>query len=302
MIYRMLEYMFPFSYIILVIGVILGTVFTCACIGIFSSILIFLCIFFGIIKITPLIELCKNLINLVLPNTLKTIEENIYKSYQAIGDLEPGRYIFMWHPHGAFSSSMFFHTATNITNWPSQLRNTKSVALNLIQWFPFLKELSQEINVVFSNYHSMKSTLERGESIAVSAGGMREMLYEHTALLKRRRGIFKMALETGTPLVPVISVGDTRLWEIVKLPVWIQDILEPYDLCIPIPTLKSIQKCLGILQYPLKDPIHSIIGEPILVPKHENPKESDIDDLRSRYIEALQKMYLKETGEELKIA
>ena len=145
----------------------------------------------------------------------------------------------------------------------------------------------------------MKRALEAGDSFSVSAGGMREMLYENTSLLSKRRGIFKMALETGTPLVPVISVDDNRLWNIVDIPARIQDSLKPYDLCLPVPTLKSVYKWLGILQNPLKDPMQSIIGTPILVEKIVAPSESDIAELRSKYIGALQEMYKAETGNEL---
>jgi 1-acyl-sn-glycerol-3-phosphate acyltransferase len=162
-----------------------------------------------------------------------------------------------------------------------------------------MNEIFSELHIIPSDYHVMKGTLEAGESFSVSAGGMREMLYENTSLLSKRRGIFKMALETGTPLVPVISVDDNRLWKTVDMPGWIQDALKPYDMCIPVPTLKSVYKWLGMLRNPLKDPIRSIIGTPILVEKAVAPSESDIAELRRKYIDALQKMYKTETGNEL---
>ena len=111
-----------------------------------------------------------------------------------------------------------------------------------------------------------------------------------------------MALETGTPLVPVISLGDTKLWEIVKIPDCIQDILEPYDICVPIPTFKSLWKSIGLLQNPLKDPILTVIGEPIAVQQVELPTDAQIAELRSKYIGSLKQMYKKETGRDLTIA
>jgi len=299
----MLEHIFPFSYVALLIGLLVGIGFTVACVGLFSAIVIFVCISIGMIKIMPLVRFSNNIFNMLLPNSLNHLESNIKQSYKVLGNtsLEEGKYIYMWHPHGAFSSSMFFHTVTNLTSWPRQLKGIRCVALNMIHMFPFMKEIFEEFNIVPSNYHDMKTALA-DHSISVSAGGMREMLYEHTVLVARRRGIFKMALETGTPLVPVISVGDTKLWELVKIPDWIQDMLEPYDICVPIPTIKSAFKCIGILQNPLKDPIVSVIGEPIPVTPIDNPKESDISELRSKYIEALKQMYKKETGADLIIA
>jgi len=146
----------------------------------------------------------------------------------------------------------------------------------------------------------MKAAL-KDHSISLCPGGMREMLYEDTAILERRRGIFKLALETGTPLVPVISKGESDLTKIVELDDWLQDFLKPYDACIPIPTWKSFTKIMGLTQNPLKDPVFTVIGEPIEVQKIEEPSEQDILELKKKYIDSLKKMYKKEMGKELKI-
>lgn len=273
-------------------------------VGIFSTFVIAVCICIGMIKIMPLIKLITRIINVILPGALSTMEGNLRKSYTISGnlDLPSDRYIYMWHPHGMFSSSMFFHTSTGITNWPSHLRHTKCVSLNSIKWLPFTNEIFEEYGAIFSDYHTMKETLEEGYSIAVSPGGMREMLYEDTVLLNHRRGIFKMALETGTPLVPIITSGDNKLWELIDIPGYIQDMLKPYDICIPIPTLKSLTKSLALLYSPLKDPVNSILGEPIMLEKIESPTEDDIRTLREKYISILKEMYTKELGRELKVA
>jgi 1-acyl-sn-glycerol-3-phosphate acyltransferase len=147
----------------------------------------------------------------------------------------------------------------------------------------------------------MKAALKEG-SISLSPGGMREGLYKDTTLLSRRRGIFKMALETGTPLVPIVSRGYEQISQCIDLPSWIQDYLEPYDMCFFIPTWKTIMRCLGIAQYPLKDPVFSVIGEPMLVEKVEVPTEEQISELREKYCEALKSMYKKEIGRELTVA
>ena len=110
-----------------------------------------------------------------------------------------------------------------------------------------------------------------------------------------------MALETGASLVPIISVGEDELCQIVEIPSWIQDFFEKYDACICIPTLKSVVKLISIFVRPLKDPVVSLMGAPIVVPKKEMPSEKDIADLRSRYIKELKEFYKKETGKTLEI-
>jgi len=266
-----------------------------------------ICIWLGMIRIMPLIRLCKRVVNAFFPDQLEEIQKNIGTSFviknpEAIPE---GRHIYMWHPHGVFCTSHFFHIGTKFTNWGrSGIRGT---ALSSLLWLPFMKEFFEELDAVPTDYFSMKAALESDSgsgsgsgSISVAPGGMREMLHEGSTILSRRRGIFKMALETGTPLVPVLSINEDSLCSIIEIP-WIQDWLEPYDMCISIPTLKSVYKLLSLLHTPLKDPIISVVGSPLAVNKVEVPSETQISELRERYIAALKKLYLAEMGKELKI-
>jgi len=165
---------------------------------------------------------------------------------------------------------------------------------------PFADECIRELlDVLYSDYESMKQALLKNTSISLYPGGMREMLHEDSVLLSRRRGIFKMALETGTPLVPIVSIGETRIFQMYSLPQWIQDVFKPYDACIGIPTLKTIRKYINMVWNPLKDPIISVIGDPILIEKVESPTEMQISELRSKYIETLKRMYKQEVGKDL---
>jgi len=300
----MIDLIYPYSYITIWLGVLLGIGFTAACAGLFSAALIIICISLGMIRIMPLFTFINRIFRASMPTEISRIEHNINESFKMIGNIEAlqeeGHYIFMWHPHGVFPTSFYFHTASPFTDSPIPIKLSKTVAFSNLQWFPFTTEIFHETNIIPSDYHEMKNTLKEG-SISLSPGGMREMIYEDTALLLRRRGIFKMALETGTPLVPIISKEEAQLFKAIDIPEWIQDTLKPYDLCIPIPTWKTVSRFLGILHNPLKDPVYSVIGEPIPVEKNENPSEEDISKLREKYIEILKVMYKKEIGRDLKI-
>jgi len=299
----MIDLIYPYSYISIWIGVLLGIGFTAACVGLFSTMFILICISLGMIRIMPLFTFINRIFRASMHTEISRLENNIKESFKMTGNthaLEGGHYIFMWHPHGVFPTSLYFHTASSLTDAPIAIKESKTVAFSNLQWLPFTTEIFHETNIIPSEYHDMKNALKEG-SISLSPGGMREMLYKDTALLLRRRGIFKMALESGTPLVPVISRDEAEIFKAVDLPEWIQDILKPYDLCIPIPTWKTISRFLGILHNPLKDPLYSVIGEPILVEKVEIPTEQQISKLREKYIEALKLMYKKEIGRELNI-
>ena len=292
----MLEHTFPLSYMAISLGFLLGLGFTSFFISFVSASIIFVLASMGVIRILPIINLCKRISKKLIPEELDNIEENIRKSYRVSGDLKEGKYIYMWHPHGIYATTLFFHNFTNYTDWPSHLRNIRVVVSSYVQWIPFTMELFEVYNAVPSDYFSMKKALEEGSSISVSAGGMREMLYKDTAIISKRRGIFKMALETGTPLVPIVSVGEEKIWELAKIPPWVHKLLEPYDACVAIPTFKSFLRYTGILQNPLKDPVRTVIGQPIPVEKKDMPTEADISNLRSTYIIALKALYKKESG------
>ena len=54
------------------------------------------------------------------------------------------------------------------------------------------------------------------------------------------------------------------------------------------------------MKYPLKDPVISVLGQPLPVKQIENPTNKDIDDLREKYIIRLKEL-CKSEGVEIKI-
>ena len=291
----MLDILFPYSYAALMLGALIGIGITAAVLGLMSMSIILILIYIGVIRIMPLFHLISKLLSTILPSQISNLKDNIEQSFKVrfTQPIPEGKYIYTWHPHGVFCNSHLFHIGTTMTNWPDHLRNIKGVILSALMWLPFTNELTEYFSAVPSDYHSMKRTLTEGQSISVALGGMREMLGDNY-IVKRRRGIFKMALETGTPILPVLSFGENRLFSIVDINPSIQTWLEKYDICICIPTMNSIYKWLGMLESPLKDPITSVVGSPIKVDQILNPTEQDINKLRERYIEALQDLFMKE--------
>ena len=281
-------------------GFLIGIGITSVCFGFLSAGIMLIAVSIGIIRIMPLLHLCKRFVGGIFPDQLSKIEKNIGSSFKIKNpeNIREGRHIYMWHPHGVFCLSQFFHIGTKYTNWP--VRNIRGTAFSLLLWLPFMKEIYEELGAIPTDYFPMKEVLENNMSLSVAAGGMREMLYEDTAILSKRRGIFKMALETGTPLVPIVSVNENSVCSIVDLP-WLQDKVKAYDMCVPIPTFGSVYKLMSMLNKPFKDPIYSVVGSPIPVTRIENPTEEDIAKLRKQYITELKALYKKETGTELNI-
>jgi len=295
----MFSFLYPYAYMALAAGWLIGIGVLIVCMGALSSTVLGLMMLFGMIRIVPLLTTVNRITASLFSFLVPSLEANIRASFPVKGSVSTDRSILMWHPHGLFCTSHFFHIGTRLTDWPA--RNVKGVALSVLTWMPFMTELFEYFRAIPSDYTAMKKAIDDGTSISVAPGGMREMLYPESALISRRKGIFRLALETGTPLIPIVSVNEDSLYTLANVPRFLQDWLEPYDLCIPIPTLKSVLTYLGILVAPLPNPIQSVIGPPVSVTRIETPTDADIATLRSRYAEALQTLYKTETGKDLTI-
>jgi hypothetical protein len=69
------------------------------------------------------------------------------------------------------------------------------------------------IGIVDASRYVTRDLLEKGKhSIALCPGGATEALYagrgRHTLYLKKRLGFVRMAMQTGTPIVPMYSFGE----------------------------------------------------------------------------------------------
>jgi len=298
---RMLDTFYPFSFITYAVVAFIGVGIGSLLIGGLAFAIIWIMIWMDMIRITPLIDFLQRLHMSIFPNHIDLLKKNIKKSFKIRGDLKPGKYIYMWHPHGLFAYSQFLHIGTDLTDWPEHLKGVRGTAFSGLYWLPFGNEISDRLRGVPSEYGPMKNVLDQGKSLSLTPGGMREMCHKDlTAILSKRRGIFKMALETGTPLVPILSKGENELFSCIDLPQKLQDLVEPYDFCISIPTLKTVGKWFGLMRYPLKDPVISVLGQPLPVKRIENPTKKDIDELREKYIASLKELCKRE-GVEIKI-
>jgi 2-acylglycerol O-acyltransferase 2 len=299
-VHSILQLGFPMSYVVFWLLIIIILITVGAVVGIIGFLIVYGMIHLGMIRISPLIDKITQLIEKFLPNSLIKVKENIQKSF-IIKDLRSEKekevkknQVFLFHPHGAFSSSYYFHVVSHLTNWPIQKQNSYSTISRYLFWLPFADELGEKYRIVPNTYVSMKNTLEKGYTLNLIPGGTSEIPLTQkgkviVSLLKRK-GIFKMALETGSPLVPVVSYGENEIYNLVfpNLQKWIQ---ENFHISIPIPTLTSSLTWLNLIEEPFRDPVITVIGNPIEVQKKENPSEEDIDNLKKNYIQKLKELY-----------
>ena len=245
------------------------------------------------ISITPIIKIVDDTLGILFKDSIATVKHNIKESFPVFGNTEyKGQAIFIFHPHGIFSLAHTFHVICNTTDWP--YKRMKATVHAIMGKIPLIKDFHNNICIP-SNYETMKDVLLDGKSLSLGLGGRTESRIINrnkiTAVIKSRRGIFKMALETGVPLIPVISYGENNVYQ--KMDSSISDCIEYLiGFNIPIPTLESLKAWFQIYKTPLKEPIKTYIGEPITMsPPVAKPTDAQIEELRSRYIAAIEKLY-----------
>ncbi len=101
-----------------------------------------------------------------------------------------------------------------------------------------------------------------------------------------------MSLETGMPLVPVISYNENQVYQRIENPfiLYVESII---GIRINIPTLASVVQWISIVKRPPNYTIPTYIGEALEVGEGHVPTEQEIIELRERYFVALKKLYLE---------
>jgi hypothetical protein len=283
---------FPISYFSLSVGAVLGILVTLATISVFAFCVLMICIYSGMIRITPLFTNLQKLTSLWFPNQEEYVRNFATKMFhvQVKGKLQKRPYILLFHPHGAFSVSYFFHRMTSFTNFPIQ--DGKACVIRHLYWLPFADEILTALKSVPNRYNAMKKVLDEGESLSVIPGGIHEMFDTKKGRIrvkiKNRSGIFRLAIETKTPLVPVITYGENELYELSRHPYLdrIQQWLLRWNCQLPIPSFSSIQKWIQFMSGVQKTSLLTVLGNPI-----EIQESHTIDSLRIAYIDELKKLY-----------
>ncbi|CAG2110110.1 unnamed protein product [Medioppia subpectinata] len=215
-------------------------------------------------------------------------------------DLDPGKnYFFICHPHGLLSLSFVGHFALQRTGFATMFKGlfVRFVSLDIQFWFPIHREFALAMGVIAANRQSIEWCLsgkegnKGGQVVALVVGGGREVLAAHpntmNLCLKNRKGFVKIALTTGTSLVPVLSFGENEVFEqkafapnsrFRRYQEWM---LKTFGCTQPVP--KSL--------LPIRHPITTVVGKPIPVAKVDNPSAEQINELHDRYIDSLRQLF-----------
>ncbi|KAJ8971565.1 hypothetical protein NQ317_004119 [Molorchus minor] len=220
--------------------------------------------------------------------------------------LDPKKnYLFCSFPHGMYPIGVFCSLAIDYRDGVKFFphHTVYGVTLSIQFYVPFSRDIMLALGLISSSAKSIDYVLSRpggGNVCVLVVGGAGEAFYCKPGVyklnLKNRKGFVKLALRNGTPMVPVFSFGETDVYDQVEGPRLrrIQEKFKKWIGVVPIVLLGRgfFQYSFGLL--PRRRPITTVVGEPIDVPKIEDPTKEVIDEYHNEFIEKLTELFEKE--------
>ncbi|KXJ25513.1 diacylglycerol O-acyltransferase 2 [Exaiptasia diaphana] len=233
----------------------------------------------------------------------KFIRDYYSMTLEKTADLDPSRnYIFGYHPHGliAIGAVVGFQTEALQFNQKYPGITSHMSVLSCLLKAILYRDILMSLGIVEVSRDSLEHILTAmgpGQSVVIIVGGGAEVAetgYQdfYCLTMKRRKGFIKLALQTGSDLVPVFGFGQNNMCTQLGGPGswywraqhWLYDKTRQYG--FPI----TCCCCLPFV-FPWRTPINIVVGNPIRVSKTPNPTQDQIDELQATYIDKLQELF-----------
>eukprot|EP00871_Galdieria_phlegrea_P004389 jgi/Galph1/4951/GphlegSOOS_G3631.1 len=172
-----------------------------------------------------------------------------------------------------------------------QLIMRRALAARPLFYIPLCRELTLWSGGIDASRDSALYSFQTGKSILVFPGGNREIFLtrkdEICTHIQKRKGFIKLALETGSSIVPVLAIGEEELFELFRMvPETIQErFLHNFRLPVGI-AIGHFGTCM-----PKKVPLKIIVGKPISIARKTHPCIEQIDRTHAMYMERLRQLY-----------
>lgn len=232
----------------------------------------------------------------------KLMAEYFPAKLHATCELDPNHnYVLGFHPHGVLSTGAFLNFATEGTGFSAKFPGITPY-LSVLDGhfdFPLYREYFMSSGAISVRKESLMHVLQpgrrSGQLVCVIPGGALEALDSHPGKIYRvhlsnKLGFIRLAMQTGSHLVPCFSFGEINLYN--------QAANHPGT------TLRGLQsflvKFLGFSSpvfsahflLPFAKPVNTVVGAPIRVEKNLEPSESEVRGLLSRYISDLELLFI----------
>lgn len=184
-----------------------------------------------------------------------------------------------------------------LTRWPFISENLRVGVASAVFWFPLVRDFYLWFGGVDASRSTLDRMLREQFSVMVLPGGIHEQLWvcepgEEVVVLKNRKGFVRLAINSGSPLVPVFVFGERRAYRAnVFLTKVVSRVLKRlFNIGMPLVTGR------WFTLMPHAGRITLVFGRPIEV----STKDS-VDEVHQRYCDALTALYeehKKEAGYE----
>lgn len=126
---------------------------------------------------------------------------------------------------------------------------------------PVLRQFFMDLGIVLAKPETGRALLEREEIVTIMPGGSREAFKSsrerYRLMWKRRRGFVRLAMQTGTPIIPAVCIGNDELYHVFF------DGYESSERIYGKEALLPITLPVGLGPLPLPAKLTHYIGKPI---------------------------------------
>uniref|UniRef100_A0A8B9QY91 Acyltransferase n=1 Tax=Anas platyrhynchos TaxID=8839 RepID=A0A8B9QY91_ANAPL len=222
-------------------------------------------------------------------------------------ELSPSHnYIIGSHPHGILCVGAFCNFVTGSTGFAEMFPGIRPSLTTLAGNFrlPLFREYLMSGGLCPVTRRAIGYLLSKngtGNAVAIVIGGAAESLSCRpgitTLILKNRKGFVRMALQHGAYLVPSFSFGENDLFRQVVFEEgsWMRSIQQRFQKmmgfapCVFYGRGLTSVRSRGFLPY--ARPITTVVGEPVTVPKIEDPSRETVDMYHELYVRSLLKLF-----------
>ena len=151
----------------------------------------------------------------------------------------------------------------------------------------------RKIGYVAAKSKSILDVLQKkNENIGVILDGINGMFQtsadKEIAFLQARKGIVKIALKAGAPIVPVFGFGHTALYTLTVDPF---GILKSLSTALDTSFTPFFGRFGWFLGPPRRTPVTVCLGNPVQCPRLDNPTQEDIDKYHGYMLDAFREVF-----------